>query len=1235
MGADTPSFESIDLHDDTHERLNELAGRVNTDGERLKEIANRVEQEADIRFIDFKEIFSTTDGNAFTGEVSDQQITMYFNVDDIANADERKLLRTELMARANDFFVDNAKQINEEIASVILEQGMAEWRHQGDTEKALYDAMRMVHQGDTQGHVDSFKARFLGAQNREQLATEMQLQPDIIPFAVIKEGFEPEDVEILVGGAMTNIDVSLLSAFTIKNVKVFDDDTFVAQMANGCEGNLVIGKLQPKKGDADPGKPTPTIPPIESAPDTTTPPIIGTPNLSPITPPYLPDGIGIPETPVEDRPNGLSELEPIEESQQIDLNILSPKLRAEFVRLNPNNHWVEYEELVNYIDELPPDEQVQLEREITLFVAQEAKQNSKDALKAAINSTSGNEKLFYQAQLNVLQGAREDIELAKQQLASITDKNLDTNKNAMLASIKEFEQEESTLERDLNGLSMFAMKVGTDLKDNTNTSWMQDKFEGNIMPLVGSDIGKNKLKNKETAHLYLNIIPELEVLLKTKQATNLDDAIIQLKNNPPVLISTSDIDAFKDVYDKTITNGLQGIMNLPKDQLDYSQMEKMDDMWLEMAKYAERQGDYDQAKEIYYNIFESALNPLPQLRADKVDEIKDSVSHAEIRRHLEASGVFEGQNITNDQQKTDLVEQAYGGTVETLIAEASLHDFIYDKPASECLNSNNGVVIDAFEKYQGIEGLGGFFDMNDEMFDEVVREIAITIVLTAVSGGIATGARLGATMALRGTRLANWGAKGRNIGKVGRLNGMNYSYGGVAGTLAEGAVFHQAQHGLLHGELDLGDNALRGMAMSALMFGTMRKMDDWLPAGLGSAKNTGRATPTEFLRGSGRMTRGAAAKDWMKNRFKRVTATAAPMALINGGMQGMSPTEIGEYGEEYGKAWTTLMLLSLLPGRKMNSKRLESPSKFDSRLIKEGRPIPKPGETTLNPNVKIDTVRMQQPFLSVSPAARSNAINTLKKHGIKIDDKRITSEPGKVLQEIKKRRSSLHPDRNAGANNKDFHEVQDAYRTLQKELDTRIAQSAANRSGINTQLRGRREDQLKNPKKESVKKTSNEVRRSGLLKDEDLKNIPIGTKLDWKPFKKDPAKTLTLKSRGDNGQLIFTDATGNRYRITGGSEAFRFRPDSFSNAKPLTTNSSTPSAKPTKSDAKTPLLTHQPFAQYKGGEVLNYKLADNSKTIQVKVDRIHENGNLIVRKVNNPKQTFPIEPSAAKRIITE
>ena len=230
------------LKADTHERLEDLGLRMAD--EKLRALAHRVDLQSDQAFEQFSSLYSDLKGNPKAH--GDKLKNIVFQ----GGNESGKLFRTEITARIVDFLNQKlaAKDISEDHASQILEIGLTHWKHKGGTEKALFQGMRMIHYGSDLP--EAWKNRFNGKNNRTRLAKNMQNSGQELRLGeTVTIGGKTKNidrVEVLTGAAMAEFPPALTSSFIIENAIPAGPNHLIAQMKNGCEGNLVIVTL--KKG---------------------------------------------------------------------------------------------------------------------------------------------------------------------------------------------------------------------------------------------------------------------------------------------------------------------------------------------------------------------------------------------------------------------------------------------------------------------------------------------------------------------------------------------------------------------------------------------------------------------------------------------------------------------------------------------------------------------------------------------------------------------------------------------------------------------------------------------------------------------------------------------------------------------------------------------------------------------------------------------------------------------------
>ena len=201
----------------------------------------------------------------------------------------------------------------------------------------------------------------------------------------------------------------------------------------------------------------------------------------------------------------------------------------------------------------------------------------------------------------------------------------------------------------------------------------------------------------------------------------------------------------------------------------------------------------------------------------------------EVRDNLRVNKMLEGKT---EAEIVSLVNTTYQATLAQLKEKALLKKSVDEVDPATVFPDKNSAKFKAMQHYQDMLGLEKGWDVSDETKKTIVREIVLNVALIAVSGGIATLGRYattravgalaegawGARIARGATAVTEFGARGIEVGRFGKI-----TIGGIGLAMGEGAVFHEVESGLTHGDWDSWDkNKVRGMLMSGLMFNLFR-----------------------------------------------------------------------------------------------------------------------------------------------------------------------------------------------------------------------------------------------------------------------------------------------------------------------------------------------------------------------------------------------------------------------------
>ena len=160
----------------------------------------------------------------------------------LTDPEAANLYRTEVLARLNAEL--QSSNIDAGLAAEIMLASLAAWVDRSSPQQALYDAMRAIQQADLPARL---KRTFLPKRQRNELAGEMASSRTTAEIdhtgqvTIAGQTFQVTECLILAGASMVNF--NHLAGFQLKNI-VFRDGVYLAQMQNGCEGNLIVLKTE-------------------------------------------------------------------------------------------------------------------------------------------------------------------------------------------------------------------------------------------------------------------------------------------------------------------------------------------------------------------------------------------------------------------------------------------------------------------------------------------------------------------------------------------------------------------------------------------------------------------------------------------------------------------------------------------------------------------------------------------------------------------------------------------------------------------------------------------------------------------------------------------------------------------------------------------------------------------------------------------------------------------------------
>jgi hypothetical protein len=242
MAAKTPTLEWSDGSDDVRERLSYLESKVSARARNKKAIeqaAKKVEEN----------IPKITDAlKKAARDSSEENILAVAKLSDGRDyglsGEAQKLYRTEMVVRMQRIMQSDI-EIDRNLASKILERSFAEMITDSakSAKDSLFEAMRAVEHDDMLK--DDYAKIFGHKYKREAIAKKMEKdgQDDVRIsnqlFTIGDKTYNIDEIQVLNGAAMTNIDPRMTDGFILKNVIIMEDGLIFAQMQNGCKGNFV------------------------------------------------------------------------------------------------------------------------------------------------------------------------------------------------------------------------------------------------------------------------------------------------------------------------------------------------------------------------------------------------------------------------------------------------------------------------------------------------------------------------------------------------------------------------------------------------------------------------------------------------------------------------------------------------------------------------------------------------------------------------------------------------------------------------------------------------------------------------------------------------------------------------------------------------------------------------------------------------------------------------------------
>ncbi|MFH1545813.1 MAG: hypothetical protein ABIE14_00350 [Patescibacteria group bacterium] len=242
------------------DRITELNKKKNGEEISKEELAELL-READEKVDEFKNDYRKLDN------VKLKKVTLTGG-----EREKRNLFRTYTFDKIEDFLKSEvaSKKIEATEASRILEVMMSGMKVKNkSTGEVLWSSMRMVQYVDFLP--DDIKKRFKGKDNKADLAKEMEAGGQNLTIAaggVVEVGgkkYQIKQFETLIGAAMSKIEAQLTGGFKLKNLLI-KDGVALAQMENGCGGNLVALQLEEKTEEVVLPKEKKEKSPVEESP---------------------------------------------------------------------------------------------------------------------------------------------------------------------------------------------------------------------------------------------------------------------------------------------------------------------------------------------------------------------------------------------------------------------------------------------------------------------------------------------------------------------------------------------------------------------------------------------------------------------------------------------------------------------------------------------------------------------------------------------------------------------------------------------------------------------------------------------------------------------------------------------------------------------------------------------------------------------------------------------------------
>lgn len=255
---DSREFAERELHEETQERINLLQTEV----EHQQYVDTQADQNMD-EFIKKLERFGTNPTKSQITSLSEHSILLgekmgkdpeWTKLSKEGKTEVYNLYRTEAVARMHDEMVTRVTdgRMNGSVASALVERIMSRYPSRKDPSGALLAASRMAVLDFEELPLDKTQRMEL---SKKMTASKVSVKPVDGKIDWAGKKYEITECEILVGSGMQNVDKNLLGSCIFKNVVSVGETEdgapilLVAQMENGCEGNLVVirGKTEKRE----------------------------------------------------------------------------------------------------------------------------------------------------------------------------------------------------------------------------------------------------------------------------------------------------------------------------------------------------------------------------------------------------------------------------------------------------------------------------------------------------------------------------------------------------------------------------------------------------------------------------------------------------------------------------------------------------------------------------------------------------------------------------------------------------------------------------------------------------------------------------------------------------------------------------------------------------------------------------------------------------------------------------